>query len=527
MKKQPPSIFNDVLGPIMRGPSSSHTAASVRIGYLIRQFFDGQVEYVVTTFEPTGSLASTYNNQGTDFGLIGGILGMKPEHPKLVEALSLATDKKIDVRFSIDVFEAFHPNTFKIRAGSGTSEHNFKFISSGGGMLELQEIDDIPVSIHGDYNELLLFIASYDHNQAERYVEKVKGIVPVYDYCLLTGNSNKKLINLKTVTPLTPEQLARLASLKEVEKTVILEPILPVRSNINCNIPFNSASGALDTSQKNNKSLAELAIEYECARGALAKEDILKLADRVLKTMKDSVEKGLAGTHFSDRILGVQSQKIKSYKGLLSGGERDRKLIAMITAIMETKSAMGVIVAAPTAGSCGCLPGTLFAVAEEFGLNHGTVSKGLLAAGLIGVLIAAKSTFAAEECGCQAECGAASGMAAAGVAQMLGGSTGHCLDAAAIALQNVMGMVCDPVAERVEVPCLGKNIMAAFNAVASANMALCGFDKVIPLDETISAFHQVGSMLPAELRCTGKAGLSVTTTAHQIRDTLSGKKNNL
>ena len=527
MKNQPPSIFNDVIGPIMRGPSSSHTAASVRIGCLVRQFFDVPVEYIHTTFEPTGSLASTYNNQGTDFGLIGGILGMKPEHPKLVEALSIAADKKIDVRFSINVFEAFHPNTFKIRAGSSTSEHHFKFISSGGGMLELQEIDDIPVSIHGDYNELLLFIASYDHNLAERHMNQMKNIVPIHDYCLLAGSGNKKLINLKTVTPLTPEQFARLASLKEVGKTVILEPVLPVRSNKDCNVPFVSASGALDTSEKNKISLAELAIKYECARGALAEKDVLKLAEQVLKTMKNSAEEGLAGTHFKDRILGVQSQNIESYKGTLSGGERDRRIIAMVTATMETKSAMGVIVAAPTAGSCGCLPGTLFAVAEECGLGHDTVRRGLLAAGLIGVLIAAKSTFAAEECGCQAECGAASGMAAAGVAQMLGGSTNQCLDAAAIALQNVMGMVCDPVAERVEVPCLGKNIMAAFNAIASANMALSGFDKVIPLDETISAFHQVGSMLPVELRCTGKAGLSVTKTAHGIKKVLSGNKENL
>ncbi len=520
MEKLPPSIFNDVIGPIMRGPSSSHTAASVRIGYLVRQFFGDQVEYIHTAFEPTGSLASTYNNQGTDFGLVGGILGMEPEHPELVKALSIAAEKKIDVRFSIDVFEASHPNTFKIKAGSGTSEHSFKFISSGGGMLELQEIDDIPVSTHGDYHEFLLFVASLDHDLLEQHMNLIKILVPDYDYCFLSGSSSKTLINLKTVKPLSPEQVAGLKSLHALEKTVSIEPVLPVRSNRDCTVPFKSAAGALDASETNHKTLAELAIDYECARGAFAENDVIELADRVLKTMKSSIEEGLAGTEFADRILGVQSQNIASYKGILSGGERDRNIISMVTAIMETKSAMGVIVAAPTAGSCGCLPGTLFAVAEEFGLDQATVRNGLLAAGLVGVFIAMRSTFAAEECGCQAECGAASGMTAAGVAHMLGGSTPQCLDAAAMALQNIMGMVCDPVAERVEVPCLGKNIMAAFNAIASANMALSGFDKVIPLDETIAALHQVGSMLPVELRCTGKAGLSVTTTAHGIKKLL-------
>lgn len=524
MEKLPPSIFNDVIGPIMRGPSSSHTAASVRIGYLIRQFYNDQVDYIHTTFEQAGSLASTYNNQGTDFGLIGGILGMEPEHPELVNALSIAADKKIDVRFCIDVFKASHPNTFKIKAGSGNNEHNFMFISSGGGMLELQEIDDIPVSIHGDYHEFLLFFATSAHDLIEHHMNLVKNIVPDYDYCLFSKNDQNGLVILKTLLPLTPDQILEMNKLERVNKTVRLEPVLPVRSNKKCNIPFDSASEALLVSKKKQQTLAELAIDYECARGAIAEIDVFELADRVLKTMKSSVEEGLAGTEFADRILGVQSKNIASYSGNLSGGERDRRLIAMVTAIMETKSAMGVIVAAPTAGSCGCLPGTLFAVAEEFGFDQETIRDGMLAAGLVGVFIAMRSTFAAEECGCQAECGAASGMAAAGVTQMLGGSTGQCLDAAAMALQNIMGMVCDPVAERVEVPCLGKNIMAAFNAIASANMALSGYDKVIPLHETIKALHQVGSMLPVELRCTGKAGLSVTTTAHDIKNLLHGKK---
>lgn len=527
MKKQPPSIFNDVIGPIMRGPSSSHTAASVRIGSIIRQFFNNQLEYIHTTFEPTGSLASTYNNQGTDFGLIGGILGMKPEHPELVNALSIAAESKIDVSFNIDIFEASHPNTFKIRAGSGKDEHNFKFISSGGGMLELQEIDDIPVSSHGDYHEFLLFIATLDNGFIEHHMDLVKKIVPDYDYCLFSKNDKSGLIILKTLVPLSPEQIREMNRLDRVNKTVRLEPVLPVRSNKQCKVPFDSAAGALEASMDKLRTLADLAIAYECARGEITENDVLGLADHVLKTMKSSVEEGLAGTEFADRILGVQSQNILSFRGNLSGGERDRKIISMITAIMETKSAMGVIVAAPTAGSCGCLPGTLFAVAEEFELDQVVIRDGLLAAGLIGVFIAMRSTFAAEECGCQAECGAASGMTAAGVAHMLGGSTNQCLDAAAMALQNIMGMVCDPVAERVEVPCLGKNILAAFNATASANMALAGYDKVIPLDETITALHQAGSMLPVELRCTGKAGLSVTKTAKQVRDTLLGKKENL
>ncbi|NLN07676.1 MAG: serine dehydratase, partial [Firmicutes bacterium] len=118
--------------------------------------------------------------------------------------------------------------------------------------------------------------------------------------------------------------------------------------------------------------------------------------------------------------------------------------------------------------------------------------------------------------GCQAECGSASGMAAAGMVQLLGGTAEQALDAASMALQNVFGLTCDPVAGRVEVPCLGKNILAGSNALAMAELAMAGFDKVIPLDETIAAMYNVGLSLPVELRCTGKGGLSLTPTSIRI-----------
>lgn len=188
---------------------------------------------------------------------------------------------------------------------------------------------------------------------------------------------------------------------------------------------------------------------------------------------------------------------------------------------METKSSMGgVIVAAPTAGSCACLPGTLIAMADAMELGREELVKEMLAAGLIGVFIAQSSTFAAEVAGCQAECGSGSGMAAAGLVQMMHGTVQQALDVASMALQNISGLVCDPVANRVEVPCLGKNIMCGSNAISSANMILAGYDKVIPLDETIAAIYDIGLKLPLELRCT-YGGLGKTPISNQIRNRLS------
>ena len=155
------------------------------------------------------------------------------------------------------------------------------------------------------------------------------------------------------------------------------------------------------------------------------------------------------------------------------------------------------------------------------GLSLRESAKAMLAAGIIGVLIATHSTFAAEVCGCQAECGAGSGMAAAALATLAGGTVDQCLAASSMALQNILGMICDPVANRVEVPCLGRNVLGAANALASANMALAGFDPVVPLDEVIDTMDAVGKSLPHALRCTALGGLSITPTSKRIESQLA------
>jgi len=157
------------------------------------------------------------------------------------------------------------------------------------------------------------------------------------------------------------------------------------------------------------------------------------------------------------------------------------------------------------------------------GLDREAMVRGMLSAGIVGVLIAARSTFAAEVCGCQAECGAGSGMAAAALVTLGGGTADQALAAASMALQNTLGMICDPVANRVEVPCLGRNVLAAANALACANMALAGFDAVIPLDEVIETMDAVGRSLPRPLRCTALGGLSVTPTSKEIERRLGGE----
>ena len=176
----------------------------------------------------------------------------------------------------------------------------------------------------------------------------------------------------------------------------------------------------------------------------------------------------------------------------------------------------------PTAGSCGLFPGTCLAAGEALDLDDMSIRRAMLSGGLIGVFVATRSSFAAEVGGCQAETGAGAAMAAATLVEMMGGNAAQSLSAASLALQNVLGLVCDPVANRVEAPCLGRNIAGASNALVSANMALSGYDALIPFDEVLDAHKEISESMPRELRCTALGGLSITPTSKAIEARLCG-----
>jgi len=283
-------------------------------------------------------------------------------------------------------------------------------------------------------------------------------------------------------------------------------------------LPFVTAEELTRFNVEKNLEIWQLALRYESMRGNISEEQVFKMMEDIVDVLLVSLEQGKKGTKYKDRILHDQSVNYKKLhnQGDLIGGGLHNQITHYVSVFMEVKSSMGVIVAAPTAGSCALLPGAVFATSHFLNLPKAEMVKAMLTAGLIGVFVAEKSTFSAEVAGCMAECGVGSGMAAAALCQLGGGNVQQCLGAASFALQNTMGMVCDPIANRVEAPCLGKNIMAAHNALACANMALASYDHLIPLDEVIAAFDKVGRSLPREVRCTALGGLSVTPTAIKI-----------
>jgi L-serine dehydratase len=253
-------------------------------------------------------------------------------------------------------------------------------------------------------------------------------------------------------------------------------------------------------------------------RGNISPEQVIEKMKSIFRIMGNAIETGLKGTEYKDRILGSQSPLFKKSfdTNQLIEGDVLNKTIMYVSAIMEVKSSMGVIVAAPTAGSCGGLPGVIFGTAHCTNKNEEAITKAMLSAGLIGVFITAHATFAAEVGGCMAETGSGGGMAAAALVEMKGGSVDQSIAAASLALQNSLGIICDPIGNRVEAPCLGRNVMAATNAISCANMALSNYEHLIPLDEVIETMKAVGDQIHHTLRCTNLGGLSITNTAKKI-----------
>ncbi len=518
-----PSIFNDVIGPVMRGPSSSHCAASVRIGRLARDLMDGEIETVEIEFDAGGSLATTHESQGADMGLFGGLLGWVATEPRLAESANALHEAGISVRIEIKDLDDPHPNTYHIQLKNQHEAHALVALSTGGGMIEVIQLDGFPLSMAGDYYETLLYLQSGGEALLMQLENRFEA-----DELNLFKSQGGQLIEIKAQNFPDADLLAPLLGAFDIQAIKRLRPVLPVLSRAGIEVPFSTIGELLAYNQELDLPFWELALRYESARGNISPEEVLERMVAIVDLMEASIRDGLAGSHYEDRILGYQSGRFRmEMQGgrLLDGGSLNR-IILYTTAIMEVKSAMGVIVAAPTAGACGGLPGAVIGAAHHMRLSKEDMARAMLAAGLVGVFIASQATFAAEVGGCQAECGAGSGMAAAALTTLGGGNARQALDAASMALQNILGLICDPVANRVEAPCLGRNVMAASNALACVNMALAGYDAVIPLDEVLEAMYQVGVSLPSELRCTALGGLSVTRTSLEIQRKLEAKRLN-
>lgn len=337
------SLVNDVVGPVMRGPSSSHCAAALRIGRLARDLMGGDLADVLVEFD----------------------------------------------RAAVEAWAA---------------------------RLEADQ-----VHVHDAPDGLLVQV------QAAAFVPDA------------------------ALAELRPTRVRRLGR------------VLPVPSRKDVRLPFTGSEELLAFDGDRHTDLWRLAATYEVARSGFGEDEVLARMVDLVRLWRRSIASGIEGTQYEDRVLGHQSGGFRDAMAagrLLDGGALNR-IVLYVTALMEVKSSMGVIVAAPTAGACAALPGAVIAMAESMGLDEEAMARALLAAGLVGMVFTTRWTFAAEVGGCQAEGGAAACMAAAALVTLAGGTRDQPLAAASMALQSMLGLICDPIANRVEAPCLGKNVMVA------------------------------------------------------------------
>lgn len=267
-------------------------------------------------------------------------------------------------------------------------------------------------------------------------------------------------------------------------------------------------------------SISELAARHEAEREEVDVSVVMDRMQQSLTVMKANIRTGVESVQPSiGGLIGGNAARMYQYAtaGAPLGGELLARAIAYALAVTEENARMRRIVACPTAGACGVVPACLIAVGESRGLDDVALTRALLNASAIGIVIATGATISGADGGCQAEVGSASAMAASALVEMAGGSVSACISAAAIALKNMLGLVCDPVAGLVEVPCSKRNAVGVANAIAAADMALAGITSVIPLDEVVRAMKQVGRALPYELRETARGGVAASKTAQEIR----------
>jgi L-serine dehydratase len=498
------SVFNDVLGPIMRGPSSSHTAGGYRIGRLVRDLLDDQPAWVRVTFDPGGSMAPTYQPLGVDLAFISGIMGWSMLDDRYHAARERARQENVTVSFKVAPLEhEKHPNAMLIEAESaGGRRLRLVAEAVGGGGVRITRVGDWQVDFDGKSHQVLVEI------DAERE-SSVAGLLSDPTRQIAEGSV---FLSSRTEATTASEAVSMLRDFDGVKNVWSISPVFFVRRG---EILFASGEEMVTKAEEKSLSLGEIGLAYETDLLGMTENDAIDEMLRRYRVMKDSIVAGFDDAR-SDMLLlqPTASQVFEAEKAekIAIGGIHTRAA-ARAMAVMHCCNSRGVVCAAPTGGSAGTVPGVVASLVEECELSQRQTALALFAASAIGLIVAHRATFAAEMAGCQVEIGAAGAMAAAAVAEVAGGTARQATDSAAISLQNTIGMPCDPVAGTCEVPCHTRNAVAASSALTCADLILGGYRNPIPLDETIDASYQVGAALPVELRCTARGGCAVTPSA--------------
>jgi len=508
------SILNDVLGPVMRGPSSSHTAGSYHLAKIARGLLGREPVSAEFAFDPSGSYAQVYWQQGVDRAFATALMGWDLTDPRFASSLDIAKAAGLDIRFDVrPLARPDHPNTVEITLGASDGRTLAATARSiGGGAVEVLEVEGWPVDVTGGTWEALVETTAA---AADRVVVMVSADGLLAADPVLTTRGARVLIEAKRFEPLGA---AARAAVDELGASTTFRESPPTAFVKRGRQLFLSAAEMLALAQERKWTLGRAALAYEAELLGLSEQAVIDEIARRFDIMQAAVHLGLDPGAPAMQLLAPSAHAIfaADAEGRLPLGGLHTRAAARAMAVMHVNGAMGVVCAAPTGGSAGAVPGVVVTLVEERGLSRDAAALALLAASAVGVILAERATFAAEVAGCQVEIGAAGAMGAAAVVEAAGGSAAQAADAAAIAFQNSMGSVCDLVGGMVEIPCHTRNAVAASSAFVCADLVVGGYANPIPLDETIDAVYAVGRMMPAELLCTSKGGLAATPSALKL-----------
>ena len=557
-----PLGLRDIIGPIMVGPSSSHTAGALRIARMARRLLSAAPAHADITLY--GSFAHTGTGHGTDKALVAGLLGLEADDLRIRDSFFLAKGAGLEFAFTratdaqAEAAGVEHPNTVDMRIVDADGERiDVRGVSVGGGAAAIRRIDGVDVDISGKRTSVV--VSQRDERGVLAHIARCLSDAAV-NIATTRMYRTRRGAHAYTVMEVDGSVPARAKEEIEQDPRVMGVRVIPADGPEGGMIGDGAAVDGRDDAaaaggEQNGGAAGGMtdrqieAAEERFARcdfttGAellalcgregcsiaqamAAREEALAALDgadagtdeylaRVLDVMRASTEKPLREPEQSiGGLIGGEAHDSAAAcarpDAVIDGIAADAMVRAM--AVLETNACMGRIVATPTAGSSGVLPGVLFALQNGKGFDDATLRAGVLTASAVGYLAARNATVSGAEGGCQAEVGTAAAMAAAAAVEMAGGTPAAALDAASNALCALMGLVCDPVGGLVEIPCQKRNGSAAAVALTCAQIALAGVPNLVPFDETVAAMDAVGRTLPATLRETALGGIAAAPAA--------------
>ncbi len=527
--------IKDIIGPVMIGPSSSHTAGALRIALMARRLL--QSEPVSVRFRLYGSFAHTYSGHGTDRALLGGILGMAPDDERIRESFAIAREAGLAFEFVPCPDEPCdHPNTVDLDIVDATGEQtSVRGESIGGGAAVISRINGIDVHLTGEYHSIV--VRQRDRQGVLAHIATCLNVygINIATTRLFRERKGDVAYTIMETDDRIPADIARaMAKNPDIQSVRIIESdhsedMEPASGEQGAaasdpaaaqeafeQASFNTAAELLELCAREKIAISEAMLRRESAlsvRNSVT-DDARDYLSGALTVMRESARSAIENpTRSMGGLLGGEAAK-------LSAGESDApargelaRAVTYAMAVLETNASMGRIVAAPTAGSAGVVPAMLLTCEDFHGFDEASLVRALANAAAVGYLITRNATVSGAEGGCQAEVGAASAMAASAATELAGGSPEQCLAAAANALSGLMGLVCDPIAGLVEAPCQKRNATGVANAFVASQIALAGIGNLVDFDQTVAAMYAVGKSLPFELRESALGGLAATPAA--------------